>query len=86
MSTTRRTSPLIANMAERLTADTADIRHNLGFIPSVTGVASVMPALGTALVEIPVVAGQPYPIDIQEFDATGSTALQELVILRQGGG
>lgn len=82
---TRRTFDLIGNMATRLTADTSGISANMGFIPSVTGFARVKPGCGTALVDIPTVAGIHVPIDIQQFDKTNSTASQELVIVRQGG-
>ena len=83
----RGTNPLIANLAERLTADNTAIRPvTLGFIPSTTGFARVKPALGPAVVDIPTVAGVHCPLDILEFDKTNSTAGQELVILRQGSG
>jgi hypothetical protein len=82
----RRVYPLTADYALRLTADTSGIAANLGFVPSVTGFARVMPGLGSALVDVPTTAGIPIPLDIQQFDKTNSTASQELVILRQGGG
>lgn len=78
--------PLIANLAQRLTADTTGILVNLGFVPSTTGFARVKPGLGTAVVDVPTVAGVHVPLDIVEFDKTNSTAGQELVILRQGSG
>lgn len=81
----RRVFDLIGNMATRLTADTSNISANMGFIPSVTGFARVKPGAGSSLVDIPTVAGIHVPIDIQQFDKTNSTALQEIVIIRQGG-
>jgi chorismate synthase len=82
----RRSCDYIGNAAERLTADASGISANMGFIPSVSGFARVKTGLGTALVDIPTVAGIHVGIDIQQFDKTNSTASQELVIIRQGGG
>lgn len=84
----RGTNPLIGNVAVRITADTVAIPANLGFIPAVTGFARVVPGDYTSNteVDVPCVAGVHVPLDIREFDATNSTAGQELVIIRQGAG
>jgi hypothetical protein len=84
-NTPRKVYPFIGNMVERLTADASGINPNWGFIPAVTGFARVMSGVGTALVDIPTVAGIYVPIDIKQFDKANSTASQELVIVRQGG-
>lgn len=80
----RRVFPFVGNMAERLTADASGISANMGFIPSVTGFARVKPGVGTALVDVPTTAGIYVGLDIQQFDKTNSTALQELLVIRQG--
>lgn len=71
------------SMVEEVAVDTTGIRTCAGFIPSTTGIAAVTPAGSGSEVELPVTAGTLYPISIQAFNASNSTAGQKLYLLRQ---
>lgn len=75
--------PLGCNHLQEIAADTNNITPNIGFSVDVAGTLSLRARTNTALLNYPVVAGMIYPIDIVQFDKTGSTGPTKIYIHRQ---
>lgn len=70
------------NEREIVTADADDIPPNAGFYADPSGTLSCRLRNESALADMPVVAGEFYPLDIVEVDISGSTTTTTVVILR----
>jgi hypothetical protein len=78
-----RNHPLCVNKLSLVSATSDALASNVGFVPSVSGLANVRCDGDTAYTALTVVAGIFYPFQVQGFNTTGSAASQTLALCRQ---